>query len=315
MESTPSGTPIGAIIGGVFAGVAVICAALAVYLLRRNRTAHITGGDDLPPQSVPPQTQEVRPQPSLMNRNNRVSSPTPLTKSPSSPKHSTSPPRIPFPRPISTISWLTDPHYNGAASPSPTPSSPLSTSQARNPILDRASVASSLVGSTTSTDSFGFTAADSDGGTGYRYRVRTPHDPQRSDEIRLSRSDVVSIWTVYEDAWCEGFNHTTRETGIFPLSCLRQSSKRKPNSSINGRPPSTSSKSVRSTASSGVGVATMLRSQRRTQSLAYVRGGGRGEGGGGGGGGGGIEVAGAFGEDEESEEESDGRSVGGRSWV
>ncbi|KAJ3267638.1 hypothetical protein HK104_005732, partial [Borealophlyctis nickersoniae] len=143
----------------------------------------------------------------------------------------------------------------------------------RPPFADRTSVISSGGLSTTSTESFGFTANDSDGGTGYRYRVRIAHEPNpnHNDEVRLNRGDVVSVWSVFEDAWCEGFNHTTGETGVFPLSCLRNSRKRnktaRASSSVGAKSHMSNRSSVTSVASWNM--ATMLRSQKRSQSLAY----------------------------------------------
>ena len=33
--------------------------------------------------------------------------------------------------------------------------------------------------------------------------------------------DVVVIWNVYEDGWCEGYCRKRKKSGMFPLNCIR----------------------------------------------------------------------------------------------
>ncbi|KAI9202159.1 uncharacterized protein BJ171DRAFT_476833 [Polychytrium aggregatum] len=73
-----------------------------------------------------------------------------------------------------------------------------------------------------SVSSFGH--QDSENGVIY-YRVRIAHNAQRPDELTLVPGESVSVWKVFEDAWCHGYSIDSEKTGFFPLSCIRNSPK------------------------------------------------------------------------------------------
>ncbi|KAJ3093596.1 hypothetical protein HDU96_002156 [Phlyctochytrium bullatum] len=114
---------------------------------------------------------------------------------------------------------LTLAHSNVSAPPPVPPSAPITSADAndKQPHTDGAALdsASSSM-SSLSTD-------QSDDGDGYefRYEVTVPWIPQRFDELALAPGEMVVVYKVYEDGWCDGRVLSTGEEGVFPMACLR----------------------------------------------------------------------------------------------
>ncbi|KAJ3108315.1 hypothetical protein HDU97_001440 [Phlyctochytrium planicorne] len=133
-----------------------------------------------------------------------------------------------------------------------------------------------------------FGTRDSQGG--YVYRVLGGYKPRRPDEIAVSRGDLLSVYTIFEDSWAYGLNVTTGKTGVFPLNSVRRPHRRSRN---NGHihsgafsfqeshsASSIRSGSIRSTGTSFLyptsdagsihSAATIMRAQPRSISLGFV---------------------------------------------
>lgn len=52
------------------------------------------------------------------------------------------------------------------------------------------------------------------------YKVIVPWYPQYQDEIEINNDDLVNIKKYYEDGYAYGYNITTNQSGIFPISSL-----------------------------------------------------------------------------------------------
>ncbi|KAJ3214487.1 hypothetical protein HDU67_001619 [Dinochytrium kinnereticum] len=55
----------------------------------------------------------------------------------------------------------------------------------------------------------------------FRYEVVVPWIPQRFDELPLAPGEMVVVYKVYEDGWCDGKLVSNNEEGVFPMACLR----------------------------------------------------------------------------------------------
>ncbi|KAJ3295944.1 hypothetical protein HDU79_007910 [Rhizoclosmatium sp. JEL0117] len=55
-----------------------------------------------------------------------------------------------------------------------------------------------------------------------RYRVERPWIPQQKDELALKVGDIVHVYQVFNDCWCEGFvdDDVEEKEGMFPRECL-----------------------------------------------------------------------------------------------
>ncbi|KAJ1652840.1 Protein BZZ1 [Dispira simplex] len=52
-------------------------------------------------------------------------------------------------------------------------------------------------------------------------QVTRKYRPQRDDEVRLDRGDLVCLWDRRYPTWWAGVNLTTGEMGFFPTTCVR----------------------------------------------------------------------------------------------
>ncbi|KAI9340478.1 hypothetical protein BDR26DRAFT_1007423 [Obelidium mucronatum] len=57
-----------------------------------------------------------------------------------------------------------------------------------------------------------------------KYEVVEHWMPQRFDELELIPGDVVIVYQIFEDGWCDGKIEGTEDTGAFPFACLKGSS-------------------------------------------------------------------------------------------
>ncbi len=46
------------------------------------------------------------------------------------------------------------------------------------------------------------------------------YTPQQSDEMAISKGDLITITTVFKDGWAIGTNLNTLQTGCLPINCL-----------------------------------------------------------------------------------------------
>lgn len=46
-----------------------------------------------------------------------------------------------------------------------------------------------------------------------------PYQATLSDELDVNIGDVLTIFRHYYDGWCFGMNHTTNQSGSFPVAC------------------------------------------------------------------------------------------------
>ncbi|KAJ3125524.1 hypothetical protein HK098_000211 [Nowakowskiella sp. JEL0407] len=51
-----------------------------------------------------------------------------------------------------------------------------------------------------------------------KFTVIIPYTKQRHDEINLFESNIIQVNHIFEDTWAEGYNISTNEFGIFPLT-------------------------------------------------------------------------------------------------
>ncbi|KAJ3099120.1 hypothetical protein HK100_004951 [Physocladia obscura] len=55
------------------------------------------------------------------------------------------------------------------------------------------------------------------------YRVVEPWEPQRFDELDLHVGEIVHVYQIYKDGWCEGFvDGAEEDEGAFPRICLSE---------------------------------------------------------------------------------------------
>ncbi|KAI8818074.1 uncharacterized protein EV422DRAFT_204706 [Fimicolochytrium jonesii] len=52
--------------------------------------------------------------------------------------------------------------------------------------------------------------------------------PRKKDEVGLSVGDVMTISMTFTDGWCHGYNHTTRQVGMFHISSIASSERHLP---------------------------------------------------------------------------------------
>ncbi|KAJ3242438.1 hypothetical protein HDU81_003144 [Chytriomyces hyalinus] len=62
---------------------------------------------------------------------------------------------------------------------------------------------------------------ESDTEVEHRFEVIEPWMPQRYDELELLVGDIVIVYQMFEDGWCDGKLEGSDETGAFPAACLQ----------------------------------------------------------------------------------------------
>ncbi|KAI9343133.1 hypothetical protein BDR26DRAFT_858608 [Obelidium mucronatum] len=56
-----------------------------------------------------------------------------------------------------------------------------------------------------------------------RFKVEKPWIPQQDDELSLNIDDIVHVYQVFNDCWCEGFvDGAEDQLGMFPRDCLSE---------------------------------------------------------------------------------------------